>query len=111
MLPLRRRVAVLEASAGDLVFPSTVGTLQDPTNYRKAWRKALEGSELEGVTPYVLRKTVGTLVARAEGVAAASAQLGHSSERVTSAHYVERLKVAPDATAVLAGLWTTGNNR
>lgn len=54
MLPLRRRVAVLEANAGDLVFPSTVGTLQDPTNYRKAWRKALEGSELEGVTPHVL---------------------------------------------------------
>ncbi|MGM7775098.1 hypothetical protein ACSVHC_03650 [Arthrobacter sp. KNU-44] len=47
------------------------------------------------------RKTVGTLLEASSGVAAASAQLGHSSENVTRKHYVQKTHEAPDNTSLL----------
>jgi integrase len=49
----------------------------------------------------MIRATVGTRLARAEVVSAASAQLGHSSEAITIMHYVEKLADAPDAMGAL----------
>jgi integrase len=54
-----------------------------------------------GFTPHSFRKSVGTVLAGSQGMAAASAQLGHSSELVTSKHYVQRTLEAPDHSEVL----------
>lgn len=51
--------------------------------------------------PHTFRKSVGTLLANAEGMASASAQLGHSSEQITSRHYVQKTHEAPDMTSLL----------
>lgn len=88
-----------------MVFPSSTGTVRDPSNYRKQWRTAREAIGFEWVTPHTFRKTVATRVADAEGLAAASAYLGHSGEAVTRTHYRAKAPEAADMTAALAGFW------
>lgn len=83
------------------MFPSATGTLRDPGNFRKQWRAARDDIGFQWVTPHTFRKSVGTLLANAEGMASASAQLGHSNEQVTSRHYVQKTHEAPDMTALL----------
>lgn len=84
------------------VFPSSRGGLWEQTNFRKAWRAAMQSAGYPEVNPHMIRATVGTLLARAAGVSAASAQLGHSSETITVKHYIERLQDAPDMSAALS---------
>ncbi|SKB86113.1 Site-specific recombinase XerD [Arthrobacter sp. 31Cvi3.1E] len=98
---LRRQVQQLEANPWDVVFPSSVGTLRDPGNFRKQWRSARDDIGFQWVTPHTFRKSVGTLLANAEGMASASAQLGHSNEQITSRHYVQKTHEAPDMTSLL----------
>lgn len=85
----------------DVVFPSSTGTLRDPSNYRKQWNKARDSVGFSWVTPHTFRKSVGTMLANASGIGAAAAQLGHSSTAITSKHYVERSLAAPDQAAIL----------
>lgn len=85
----------------DVVFPSTSGSLRYPSSYRKQWRDARAALGFEWVTPHTFRKSVGTILANEHGVGAAMAQLGHSSESVTSKHYVQRNLNAPDHAALL----------
>lgn len=98
---LRRQVQQLVANPWDVVFPSSTGTLRDPGNFRKQWRSARDEIGFQWVTPHTFRKSVGTLLAKAEGMASASAQLGHSSEQITSRHYVQKTHEAPDMTVLL----------
>lgn len=98
---LRRQVEQLEGNPYDVVFPSATGTLRDPNNYRKQWRTAREAIGFDWVSPHTFRKSVGTILANTEGLAAASRQLGHASEQVTSKHYVQRTVEAPDFSRVL----------
>ncbi|WP_354234221.1 tyrosine-type recombinase/integrase [Arthrobacter sp. UYEF3] len=57
---LRRQIGQLEANPWDVVFPSAVGSLRDPNNFRKQWRSARDEPGFECVTPHTFRKTVGT---------------------------------------------------
>lgn len=98
---LRRQVEQLEGNAYDVVFPSSTGTLRDASNFRKQWRIARESLGFDWVTPHTFRKSVGTILANTEGLAAASRQLGHASEQIPSRHYVQRVHEAPDMSAVL----------
>lgn len=98
---LRRQVQQLESNPWDVVFPSSTGTLRDPGNFRKQWRSARDDIGFQWVTPHTFRKSVGTLLANTEGMASASAQLGHSSEQITSRHYVQKTHEAPDMSAHL----------
>lgn len=98
---LRRQVQQLEANPYDVIFPSAVGTLRDPGNFRKQWRRARAAIGFDWVSPHTFRKSVGTVLANTEGLAAAQRQLGHSSDRVTSQHYVERSVLAPDMSNIL----------
>jgi len=50
---------------------------------------------LEWVTPHTTRKTVATILERESTVKTASAQLGHSSEQITQAAYIQRAAQAP----------------
>lgn len=92
-------VAVLErrrheARARDTkVFSTKTGNWVTPNAVRRLWRSALEGSELEWVTPHTCRRTVATRIQRAAGYAAAMAQLGHASVAVTEQHYIARQRV------------------
>ncbi|WP_182976867.1 tyrosine-type recombinase/integrase [Arthrobacter cheniae] len=98
---LRRQVQQSAGNAWDVVFPSSTGTLRDPNNFRKQWRSARDELGFSWVTPHTFRKAVGTILAASEGMAAASAQLGHSSEQVTRTHYVQRVHDAPDMSQIL----------
>lgn len=98
---LRRQIWQREANPWDVVFPSAVGSLRDPNNFRRQWRSASLDLGFQWVTPHTFRKTVGTLLEASSGVAVASAQLGHSSENVTRKHYVQKTHEAPDNTSLL----------
>ncbi|WP_125776189.1 tyrosine-type recombinase/integrase [Antribacter gilvus] len=99
------------------VFPSrrfrdgrNVLTPQTPHNIRRSLRAALEEAGMVGeVYPHLLRKTVATVVARKMGVADAAALLGHKIDGgVTGRHYIERLRLAPDTSAVLQAMVEIG---
>ena len=53
------------------------------------------------MTFHAFRRAVATAVERDAGMATASAVLGHSGQRVTAEHYVQRAAVGPDVSAVL----------
>lgn len=90
-----------------MVFPSDAGTLYDPNSFGKTWRRALAGSEFEWVTPKVLRKTVATMLAKQLGSGAAAKQLGHTSDAVTLAHYIQRERPTVDYSAALEDFLNT----
>lgn len=83
-----------------LIFPSQVGTVLDPGNFRRQWREA-RGEEFEWVKPSSFRKAVATLIEREVGSVVASKQLGHSSDAVTRRHYIERDRATPNTTLIL----------
>ncbi|NGN84814.1 tyrosine-type recombinase/integrase [Arthrobacter silviterrae] len=105
---LRRRQAdPVRQNALDLVFPSSTLTIRDPNGFRKQWREARKAAGFDWVTPHTFRKSVGTILANTQGMAAATAQLGHSSELITRKHYVQKTHEAPDNTEVLQAFGQT----
>ena len=82
------------------VFVTATGNWVSPANVRRSWRAA-RGDEFEWVKPHTLRKTMATLVKETSGVEAAQMQLGPPNTRVTEAHYIQRVTVAPDMTSAL----------
>lgn len=95
---------------GAMVFPSATGTLRDPSSFRAQWRTAAAAIGFDWVTPHTLRRPVATRLADAEGLAAASAYLGHSNEAVTVGHYRAKAREAADRTAALADFWYEGED-
>lgn len=93
-------------AVGAIVFPSSTGTLRDPSNYRKQWRTAAAAIGFDWVTPHTFRKTVATRLADAEGLKAASEYLGHANESITGTHYRAKAPDAADMTGALAGFWS-----
>lgn len=102
---LRAHRDKLPPTVDDLVFPSAAGTVRDPGNARKAWRKvATECGLPAGSTPHSLRRTVATVIDRTAGTKSAASQLGHTQESTTMRHYVERAAEGPDVAAILETL-------
>jgi len=92
----------LDGGAHHLVFPSSTGGLREVHTVEKQWRAFRERHpQWAWVRLHVFRKTVATHVDRQRGTAMAAAQLGHTSERITTDHYVERSPLGPDLTDVL----------
>ena len=87
------------------VFAARGGGLISPNNWRRTLREALRGTPYAGFTPYKLRKTAATLIAREMSLEAASATLGHSDTAVTKRHYAERQLEAPDTSSVLQAVF------
>ncbi|MEV8183625.1 hypothetical protein [Specibacter sp. NPDC078692] len=71
-----------------LVFLSSTGTICDPNNIGKTWRKASDAFEYDWVTFKTLRKSSATLIARKLGAEAAAYQLGHSKASMPQEHYI-----------------------
>lgn len=92
------------------VFPTGSGGFTSPNNFRTALRMSLRaaGMEPEEFHPHLLRSTVATTIARSRvhGLEAAAAVLGHHASLVTTKHYVERMRTAPDVTSALDALVT-----
>lgn len=85
----------------DLVFPSSTGTVCDPNNVGKTWRKAADAIGYPWVTFRTFRKSNATTIARTMGIEAAAYQAGHSKVAMTRKHYVEEYKEALDTRAAL----------
>ncbi|MDY0830769.1 site-specific integrase [Microbacterium sp. BG28] len=100
---LRRSVAAYT----DLVFPSSVGTLRHPNNYRTAWRAALAETRHKGLTPKSFRKAVATFLRDELGLQAAKEQLGHEHESTTQRHYADELHRGPAVGAIMSKLFST----
>lgn len=100
---LARRLDTIPDTKLDLLFPSVTGGLREVTTVDRQWRAFRErhGTAWNWVTPHTFRKTVGTLLAQEESVIQAAFQLGHSSEKITLRHYIERPDVAPDVSLTL----------
>jgi integrase len=92
----------------DAIFSSRRGTWLSPHNVRRQWREARTAAGLEWVTPHTFRKTVATLLDREADTKTAAAQLGHSSEEITSTYYIEKANQATDVSDVLQVLGAPG---
>ncbi|WP_454850001.1 tyrosine-type recombinase/integrase [Promicromonospora soli] len=88
-----------------------VGRPVSTHNLRRMLRTALELAGMKGeVHPHLLRSTVATQVARKMRAADAAALLGHSIDAgVTGRHYIERVRLAPDTSAVLQAMVEFGD--
>jgi|GEM_PF-4581166 len=75
----RRRVD----SYGELVFPSSVGTLRWPHNLRRNWREALACTAYAAITPRLLRKAVATRPRDEYGIEVAGEQLAARREALS----------------------------
>lgn len=101
---LRRRVAAIS----EWLFPSRTDTWRSPNNFRTMWRSALKGTDSEGISPKAFRKAVATLIDQRLGRRAASDQLGHASEQITTDHYIQKTHLGPaGATEVLQEFFVT----
>lgn len=85
----------------NLIFPSSTGTVCDPNNVGRTWRKAVAEIGYEWVTLKTFRKATATTIARAMGAEAAAYQAGHSKVSMTRKHYIEEYKEALDTRAAL----------
>ncbi len=75
---LMGRQVAAEANPYDVVFPSQVGTLRDPDNCSKQWRRVRDALGFDWVTTHTFRKTLATII-DSEGMSAriGANQLGH----------------------------------
>lgn len=92
-------------SSLNLVFPTSTGTLRDPSNVQKRLKEAFARAGFEGITSHAMRKTAATLLDQA-GLSAREIadQLGHARPSVTQDVYLGRGVASERASAVLDSL-------
>ena len=75
----------------DVIFPSAVGTLRDPNNFGKQWRKVRDDLGVAESTSHTFRKSVATLIDD-EGLPArvGADHLGHRNISMTQDKYMPR---------------------
>lgn len=88
---LEKRAAEPRSGALDVLFPSTVGTLRDPNNFGKQWRKVRDDLGVAESTSHTFRKSVATLIDD-EGLSAriGADHLGHRNVSMTQDKYMTR---------------------
>lgn len=97
----RRRRSRLTRALNAPVFASATGGWLSPANQRTKLRTMLNGTEFEGLSPHVLRRTVATHLAHEAGIETAREVLGHADTSVTWRHYVAARTIAPDVRELL----------
>ena len=77
-----------------MIFPSMTGTLQDPNNLGKKWRRVRDELGVFDVTTHSFGKTFVMLI-EDKGLSAriASDQLGHSKVSMTTDRYMARGRI------------------
>ena len=87
-----------------VIFPSSVGTLRDPSGFARQWRQVRGelGEHLSGVTGHSFRKTLGDLVTdHTEDPRVAADVMGHSDIHTTLMHYLSRGKAHPEVATMV----------
>jgi integrase len=99
---LRRRLATMSDHSLDaLVFRSREGTPLTTANVRRQLRRVLGAAGIEGVSPYMFRRTVATVINEQASVNLAAELLGHADPKVTIGHYIRRNEQVNPLTAEL----------
>jgi integrase len=108
MLARRRRLPYLGGHAN--IFPSTAGTLRDPSNFSRQWREVRDQLGAAGVSTHSFRKTVATLIDE-EGLSAriGADQLGHAQVSMTQNVYMTRGRVHAQVADLLDRTVAGGN--
>ena len=85
-----------------VIFPSTAGTLRDPTNFGKQWRTVRAALGVPEVMMHSFRKTVATLIDD-EGLSPriGADQLGHAKVSMTQDRYMSRGRVHTEVAELL----------
>ncbi|MBX7134409.1 MAG: site-specific integrase [Fimbriimonadaceae bacterium] len=85
-----------------VIFPSTAGTLRDPNNFGKQWRKVRDELGAPDVSSHSFRKTIATLIDE-EGLSArvGADQLGHSNVSMTQDRYMKRGTTHTEVAALM----------
>lgn len=88
---LEKRAAQPRLGTLDVIFPSTAGTLRDPNNFGKQWRKVRNDLGVADSTTHTFRKSVATLIDD-EGLSArvGADHLGHRNISMTQDRYMTR---------------------
>ena len=87
-----------------VIFPSSVGTLRDPSGFARQRREVRGelGEHLEKATGHSFRKTLGNLVTdHTDNVQIAADVLGHSDMATTMKHYLSRGKAHPQVATMV----------
>lgn len=101
----QRLVVVSDEDDKHLLFFSRNHTPLTTNNVRRQLRAIMDEAEIGGVTPHAFRRTVATVVDRADGPELAAELLGHSSSEITKVHYIEKDdKVDPRTADILEQL-------
>lgn len=87
------------------VFSSRNGTMLDPHNARRDFRKAMKRAKLKGVTPHVCRHTFASiLIAQGHDVLFVAGQMGHADPAFTLRQYGHLFDAARHAEKMRQGL-------
>lgn len=87
---LRQRLVVVAHQPPEhLLFFTRNLTPLTTNNVRRRLRKTLAEAGISGVTPHAFRRTVATVLDRASGPDLAAELLGHTSSKITKAHYIQ----------------------
>jgi len=87
----------------DLVFPSTRGTVLNPSNVRREYANLCALADVPKIVPYETRHTFATLLAESPMNSYAIVDiLGHSDDRMLTLHYRKKRKeIVRGSTAVV----------
>ncbi|MBT1002631.1 site-specific integrase [Paenarthrobacter sp. DKR-5] len=98
---LRRQVESVP-NLHNAVFPSSTGSLRDPSAVSKQWRKVRDRLGFDWVTSHTFRKTVATMI-DAQGLSArvGADQLGHANVSMTQDRYHGRKTTHVEVAEVL----------
>lgn len=99
---LEKRAAQPRLGTLDVIFPSTAGTLRDPNNFGKQWRKVRDDLGVADSTTHTFRKSVATLIDD-EGLSArvGADHLGHRNISMTQDKYMTRGRQHSEVAALL----------
>lgn len=87
---LRQRLVVVAHEPPEhLLFFTRNRTPLTTNNVRRRLRTILAEAGISGVTPHAFRRTVATVLDRASGPDLAAELLGHTSSKITKAHYIQ----------------------
>ena len=99
MLTARRTLPYLSEQL--VIFPSTAGTLRDPSNFGRDWRMVRDSLGVPDVTSHSFRKSLATLIDD-DGLSAriGADHLGHSKVSMTQDRYMARGRLHTEVAAL-----------
>lgn len=99
---LMARKVASGVNAGDLVFPSSTGTIRDQNSFNRQWRRVRDAIGYPGLSSHDFRRALATILDAAGLTARVAAdQLGHTEVSMTQNVYFARGGVHEAAAAAI----------